>query len=100
MKPDLAKNAEKVKHERLTEKIVSLYLEKLSPGDLLAAAKDADARKQKENVCEVNFYLGEYALIRGNRTEALKYFRAAVETGITTFVEFNAAKAEISRLVK
>jgi lipoprotein NlpI len=97
---ELAKNAEKLKHQRLTEKIISLYLGKLSPADLLAAAKDSDAKKQSENLCEVNFYLGQYSLLRGERTDALKFFRAAVETGVTDFVEYAGSKAELSRLEK
>jgi lipoprotein NlpI len=99
-KQELARDNPKLKHVRITEQIVSMFLGKLSPRDLLAAAQDLDPKKQKENLCEATFYAGQYALLRGNKAEALKFFRETLETGVTDFVEYTAAKTEISSLEK
>jgi len=97
-KTELAKNAERLKFEGITEKIVSLFLGKTTPADLLSAAKVADPKKQKDNVCEAYFYIGQQALLLGNRTEAIKLFRAAVENCEVTFIEYAGAQAELTRL--
>lgn len=66
------------------------------PGDdtpqLAALAKETQA-------CELNFYLGELALMRGENADAAARFKAAVSTGVTEYVEYGAARHELTKLV-
>ena len=48
--------------------------------------------------CEAYFYVGQYLLIQGKRSEAVAMFQRDVATGLTGFIEYNAAKAELARL--
>ena len=95
---ELAANVERLKFLGITEQIVSLFLEKTTPHDLFLAAKSPDPKKQKENLCEAQFYVGQHTLLRGNESEARKLFSTAVETCPTNFVEYSGAQAELKRL--
>jgi lipoprotein NlpI len=95
---ELAANVERLKFVGITEQIVSLFLEKTTPDALFLAAKSSDPKKQKENLCEAQYYLGQHNLLRGNNSEARKLFSTAVETCPTSFVEYSGAQAELKRL--
>lgn len=49
-------------------------------------------------LCEMNFFLGEKALIDGDKTQAVERFKAAVATGIQEFLEYRAAQKELAAL--
>lgn len=74
---ELAVNVERLKFVGITEQIVSLFLEKTTPDALFLAAKSSDPKKQKENLCEAQCYLGQHNLLRGNNSEARKLFSTA-----------------------
>lgn len=80
--------------------VASLYLGKISIEDVLLAAKDPflDDKTQLEQSCEAYFYAGQYALLNGDKAGAVKLFRAALATGVTTFIEYDAARASLERL--
>lgn len=78
--------------------VVSLYLGRAEPDRLLALAGDPDPVKRREKACEAYFYLGQYFLLKGRRDEAAKMFRLALDTGVTAFIEYAGAKAELERL--
>lgn len=44
--------------------------------------------------------LGQHALIHGNPSEAIKFFNATLETGVTNFFEYSGAEAELKRLTR
>jgi len=75
-------------------------LGKKSPDEVLRAAQNSDPSKQKEHLCEAQFYVGEYALLQGKTSEAAKFFKAAFDGCPTNFVEYAGAKAELDRLKK
>ena len=65
-------------HER-----VLLYVGEIKQDAVLEAADNSDPAHKQAYGCEANFYSGEYALIGGNRDEAVKLFQAAVkESGL------------------
>jgi lipoprotein NlpI len=64
----------------------------------LLAANDANANNNKQLHCEVDFYLGEDALLRGQHEDAISFFRDTLATGVTTFVEYEGAKAELRHM--
>jgi lipoprotein NlpI len=78
--------------------VVALYLGNGTPEEVLLSARNPDPQKQREQQCEAYYYLGQHALIRGDRTEAIRLFRAAVESQVTDFVEYYAARVELKRL--
>ena len=57
--------------------IVRLFLGQLSPAQALAAAEDPNPKKKQDQVCEANFYVGEFELLRDARDEASRSFRLA-----------------------
>ena len=51
-----------------------------------------------ERECEAAFYLGEFALLAGQRDDALSLLRQAGSTCPTGFTERYAARGELARL--
>jgi lipoprotein NlpI len=64
----------------------------------LAAAEIGEGAVKTAQVCEANFYGGEYALISGDRDEAAKLFQAAAKDCPHGFLEGIAAAAELKGL--
>src|SRR5271157_2830555 len=95
---ELSKNAAQIELTGWPGQIISLYLGKMTPESVLAAAKDADPKKDREHDCETYFYLGEHALLAGKEEEARRLFQQSVDTGVTNFDEYTAAQAELKRL--
>lgn len=48
--------------------------------------------------CEIDFYLGEQSLIRGDRDKAKTLFEAALATHVKEYVEYRAAALELERM--
>lgn len=80
--------------------VASLYLGDGAIDDVVLAAKDPflDDQTQLEQACEAYFYAGQYALLQGDKAAAIRLFRAAVETGVTAFIEYDAARLALERL--
>jgi lipoprotein NlpI len=79
--------------------VFSLFLGQMTPAAVLAAANDPDAVTTRGQVCEANFYSGEWALHQGARDEAIRLFRlAAADCPRDDFVEGPAANAELTAL--
>ncbi len=78
--------------------IIRLYLGQASPTDVLAAANSPDDLIKINQVCEANFYTGEYLLLQGDKDEAARLFRAAAIGCPKGYPELPAARAELSAL--
>jgi lipoprotein NlpI len=78
--------------------LVRLFLGQTTPAAVLAAADDPNGDTKKEQVCEANFYTGEFALQRGAKKEAARLFRLAGADCPRDFVEGPAAYAELMAL--
>jgi lipoprotein NlpI len=48
--------------------------------------------------CELEFFLGQQHLIRGERDKAAARFEAAIATGIVEYIEYRAAQYELKRI--
>jgi len=94
----LEANAAQVKLADWPGPVVQTYLGKMTTAQLLTAASDPDAEKDSGQHCEAYFFLGEQALIAGRRIEAKRLFQQSIDTGVTSFVEYDAAQAELKRL--
>ena len=95
---ELGKNTATLKLTTWPGPVINFYLGKITSSALLQAANDADPKKDKEQHCEVNFYLGEDGLLRGQQEDAIRYFRSSLATGVTDFYEYRGAKAELKRM--
>jgi rhomboid protease GluP len=78
--------------------VFSLYLGRAAPEEVLEATGDNDKKVQGERQCEAFFYLGQYYLLRGEKEKAVEMFRRAIDTGVTDFIEYGGARAELERL--
>ncbi len=72
--------------------ITELYLGTRPVGSVLEAATTADER------AEAQFYLGQWHLFRGNRTEAKMALQAAAQSCPKWFIEYTAAVVELQQL--
>jgi len=78
--------------------VIRLFLGQMTTAVVLAAADDPIATKKKGQVCEANFYSGEFALRTGATDEATRLFRLAAGDCPRSFIEWDAANAELKAL--
>jgi lipoprotein NlpI len=78
--------------------VVRLFLGEATPADVLAAANDPDPATRKGQLCEANFYNGEFALQQGDEQEAARLFRLATTDCSHEFVEGASANSELAAL--
>ena len=78
--------------------VIALYLGRASPEQVLAATADKNQNRQRELECEAFFYVGQFHLLSGQRPKAAEFFRKAIETGLTDFIEYQSAKVELKRM--
>ena len=60
---------------------------------MFAAANRADDKLKKEQVCEANFYGGEFTLQQGLKVEATRLLQLAAANCPQDFIERTAARA-------
>ena len=78
--------------------VVKLFLNQMTPAAVLAAADDPDPVKKAGQICEANFYGGEFALTKGSKDEAISLFRLAASDCAHGDLEWDGANAELKRL--
>jgi lipoprotein NlpI len=78
--------------------VIRLFLGQATAAAVLAAADDPDANTKRGQVCEANFYSGEFAVQRGMKEQAAGLFRLAAANCPRDFVEGPAAYAELRTL--
>ncbi|MBF0153277.1 MAG: hypothetical protein HQL64_06005 [Magnetococcales bacterium] len=74
--------------------LIRLHRDFMDTSTLLSYTGDRVARKHLENQCDAYFHIGEYHLLRGDRLTAKRWFRQAMDTGMTHLDEYAAARAE------
>jgi lipoprotein NlpI len=97
-KGELAKIAAQLNLQVWPKEVIGMYLGKTTKETVLSSAKNPDPKKDREQYCEANFYLGEDALRQGKRDEAVTLFQQAIETRVTNFIEYTGALSELKRL--
>jgi lipoprotein NlpI len=78
--------------------LIRMFLGRMPPEAVLAAADDPDAKKKKSQVCQANFYSGEWALRTAAKDEAVRRFRLAASGCPKDTQEWLAANAELKAL--
>jgi lipoprotein NlpI len=94
----LSDNVNNVDLARWPGPVAYLFLERISPEELLVQTEDDDRRVKKERQCEAYFYLGQYYLLKNDKEKATQMFKLCLETKVTSFVEYTAAKFELERM--
>ena len=78
--------------------LITFFLGQIGEDALLDAAAKGDATAQKDQQCEVGFYLGEWKLAYQDRTKAKTLFQQATQLCPENFIELDPAKAELAKL--
>jgi tetratricopeptide (TPR) repeat protein len=78
--------------------LVHLYLDKMTPDAVLAAAENPNAKTKNSQVCDANFYSGQWALRQDEKEQAARFFRAAVSGCPKSNLEWGAGIAELKAL--
>jgi len=74
--------------------LIRQFLGELSPAEALVAGERADPKTNLAEVCEANFYSGEWALLNGRKQEALRLWKLAANDCPPGLIEINAAIVE------
>jgi len=70
----------------------------LSQDDFLKAADSTDVKKNREQHCEVYFYIAIKHLLAGDRVAAKSSFQQCVDTNVKTFYEYRMARIKLKQL--
>ena len=78
--------------------VIRLFLGQMPPPAVLAAADNPDKTTKNGQICEANFYSGEWAQRHGAKDEAAHLFRLAAAECPKGFDEWFAANAELKAI--
>ncbi len=95
---DLAASAKRIAADRWPAVVIKYILGQATRDAVTAATRDSDPKRQRELECEAGFFVGEYLLLAGDIDQAKTLFRSAIETGVTSFVEYRGSQTELRRL--
>ena len=84
--------ADKLEPEVWPRPLLELFLGTGTPDALLAGIAKLPEKLRAPVLCEANYYLGERALIAGDKAAARKFFQSAADTKAATQLEFIDAK--------
>ncbi len=88
----LKKAAEKLEPEVWPRPLLELFLGTGTPEALLAGINEVPEKQRPPVLCEAYYYLGERALIAGDKEAARKFFQAAADTKAATQLELIDAR--------
>jgi lipoprotein NlpI len=94
----LAKGARGLDMKAWPAPVIRLFTGEIKQDAVMSAADDANPALKQAHSCEANFYGGQYALIAGQRDDAVKLFEAAAKDCPHGFLEGIAAAAELKGL--
>jgi len=95
---ELGKSTPRLRLQDWPGPVVSLYLGQSTPEATFAAAANPDPKRQQEQQCEADFYVGEHFLLQGVKSDAIRLLRSATASCPRSFYEASGAKAELQRL--
>lgn len=76
--------------------VIQMFLNEITPEKCLELSKHMDQITDKEQKCEVYFYIGQFYLIKGNNEKAKEYFKKCLKAGVKHFTEYIDAKFELN----
>ncbi len=70
------------------------------PDTIISLTADPDPKNHKGQLCEANFFLGEWHLLRGKKKQASEFFTKARNDCPKTYYQSTCAVAELGRIKK
>ena len=95
---ELATNAAQVDKANWPAPIIDLLAGLTDAAGILKAATNSDEKKQREQMCVAAFFVGEWHLLQGRRSEARASLERAERDCPKNFLESFSASAELRRL--
>lgn len=80
--------------------MIDFYLGKITAADVAIAAKRGDAEAQADQHFDLDFYLGQWALLDGRQDEGRQRLQNVVKTNMREFMEFDIAAGDLNRLLR
>jgi tetratricopeptide (TPR) repeat protein/V8-like Glu-specific endopeptidase len=80
--------------------MIDFYLGKITADAVAVAAKRGDSDAQADQHFDLNFYLGQWALLDGKQTEGRDRLQQVVDTDMREFMEFDIAQGDLNRLIQ
>jgi tetratricopeptide (TPR) repeat protein len=97
-KSSLVQAASKIDMTKWPAPLIRLFLGQTTADAVVASADDPNPTTKSEQMCEANFYSGEFALRQGAKDEAIRLFRLAASGCRKMFDEWAAANTELKAL--
>lgn len=95
---DLAQQASALDLAAWPGPIVKLFLGQAAPDDVIAAARQGDPEKQKDHLCEADFFVAEWQIFKSDAASAKRLLTDAVATCRGELPESHIAHAELARM--
>lgn len=95
---ELARNTADMDPKQWPAAVVELYLGKSDTNSVISQTSHIYPEKSREQICEANFLIGEWYLLRNNLQQAASLFNKAQNDCPKDFYEYEAAIAELERL--
>jgi len=92
---ELDKNLETLSEEDWPAPVALMFLGRMTPQQMQAAAFSDDPMRDRERKAEALFYMGYYYLLQGVPDLAQTYFRRTIQAGVHYLVEFTGACAAL-----
>jgi lipoprotein NlpI len=96
---ELATNATKVDRQKWPAPIIDLLAGMTDVHGVLEVAS-SDPKKEREQMCVAAFFVGEWYLLQGQRTEARTSLERAERECPKSFLQYFSAAAELKRLAQ
>jgi lipoprotein NlpI len=97
---DLAQSAKLFDGQGWPTPVIRLFLGKASPAEILQIARTTGPENKEGQICEAEFYVGEFDLLNGAKEDAGRLLRLAAENCPQIYEVRRAAEAEIKALAK
>ena len=97
---ELAQTAGQFEGKAWPAPVIRLFLGEASPADTLKVAETTGPVNKTTQICEADFYVGEYDLATGAKDEALRLLRLAHQNCTPLDDQWRAADSEIKQLAK
>jgi lipoprotein NlpI len=78
--------------------LYGVYLSNVTSAAALALASDADPTRHRQQLCEGYFFLGQHAVIRGDRDDAFRMLKSAAATCSPISRDYMSTLVELKRL--
>ena len=78
--------------------VIDFFLGRIDLDQVAKAAAKGDPMTQADQRFDVDFYLGQLALLRGDKVEGSRRLQAVIKSGLREFMEFDIAQADLGLL--